>query len=62
MMISLAKGEKSSIEAAVSPKLEGVTGKYFGQKGEEKVSDKYYSVENEQIVWNYCLKVTEDYR
>jgi NAD(P)-dependent dehydrogenase (short-subunit alcohol dehydrogenase family) len=62
LMISLAKGAKSSIEAAVSPKLEGVTGKYFGPKGEEKPSEKYYSVENEQIVWNYCLKVTEDYR
>ncbi|MDL2282224.1 SDR family NAD(P)-dependent oxidoreductase [Parabacteroides sp. OttesenSCG-928-G06] len=62
MMISLIKGAKSSIEAAVSPKLEGVTGKYFGPKGEEKVSDKYYSTQNEQIIWDYCLKVTEDYR
>lgn len=62
MLISLAKGAKSSIEAAVSPKLESVTGKYFGPKGEEKVSDKYYSTQNEQIIWDYCLKVTEDYR
>ncbi|NDV64914.1 SDR family NAD(P)-dependent oxidoreductase [Bacteroides sp. 224] len=62
MLISLAKGAKSSIEAGVSPKLEGVTGKYFGPKGEEKVSDKYYSTQNEQIIWDYCLKVTEDYR
>lgn len=62
MLISLAKGAKSSIEAAVSPKLEGVTGKYFGPKGEEKVSDKYYSTQNEQIIWDYCLKITEDYR
>lgn len=62
MLISLAKGAKSSIEAAVSPELEGVTGKYFGPKGEEKVSDKYYSTQNEQIIWDYCLKVTEDYR
>lgn len=61
LMISVAKGAKSSIEAAVSPNLEGVTGKYFGPKGEEKNSDKYYSFENEQIVWDYCLKVTEDY-
>lgn len=62
MMTSLAKGAKSSIEATISPELEGVTGKYFGPKGEEKVSDKYYSIQNEQIVWDYCLKVTEDYR
>ncbi len=61
MMISVTKGAKSSIEAAASPKLEGVTGKYFGPKGEENPSDKYYSVENEQIVWDYCKKVTGDY-
>ncbi|MDR2038873.1 MAG: SDR family NAD(P)-dependent oxidoreductase [Bacteroidales bacterium] len=61
LTISVANGAKSSIEAAVSLKLEGVTGKYFGPKGEEKPSDKYYSVENEQIVWDYCKKVTEDY-
>ncbi len=62
LMISIAKGAKSSIEAAVSPTLKGVTGKYFGPKGEEKTSEKYYSAENEQIVWDYCKKVTEDYR
>lgn len=61
LMIGVAKGAKSSIEAAVSPKLEGVTGKYFGPKGEEKPGDKYYSARNEQIVWDYCKKVTEDY-
>jgi len=61
-MINLAKGAKSSIEAAISPEQEGVTGKYFGPKGEEKPSDKYYSARNEQIVWDYCKKVTEDYR
>lgn len=61
LAISLAKGAKSSIETAISPELEGITGKYFGPKGEEKPSDKYYSAENEQIVWDYCKKVTEDY-
>lgn len=62
MLISLAKGAKSSIETAISPELEGVTGKYFGPKGEEKTSDKYYSLESEQKIWDYCKKITEDYR
>ena len=61
LMISVAKGAKSSIETAVSPKLEGLTGKYFGPKGEEKNSDKYYSAQSELLVWEYCLKVTEGY-
>ena len=58
MMKTAAEGASSSIYAATSPELEGVTGKYFGLKGEEKPSDKYYSLENEQIIWDYCKKVT----
>ena len=58
MMNSVAAGAAPSIKAATSPELEGVTGKYFGLKGEEKPSDKYYSHENEQIVWDYCKKIT----
>jgi hypothetical protein len=37
---------------------QGVTGKYFGLKGEEKPND---SPENEEIVWEYCKKITEGY-
>ncbi|SFW81748.1 SDR family NAD(P)-dependent oxidoreductase [Chitinophaga sancti] len=61
IMISVAKGASSSIRAAVAPELEGVTGKYFGPKGEEKVNEKYYSVENEEIVWKYCQEVIRPY-
>jgi len=61
MMKTPAKGAASSIYTAISPELEGVTGKYFGLKGEEKPKDKYYSPENEQKVWDYCKKITEDY-
>ncbi|MDR2431812.1 MAG: hypothetical protein LBD99_06135 [Candidatus Margulisbacteria bacterium] len=56
MLTTVAKGASSSIKAAAAPELEGVTGKYFGTKGEEKPSDKYYSPENEQAVWEYCRK------
>ena len=61
MMISVAKAAHSSIYAAASDELEGVTGKYFGPKGEEQPSAKYYSDENEQLVWDYCKKTTEGY-
>ena len=61
MMTTLAKAASSSIKAAVSPELERVSGKYFGLKGEENPNDKYYSLENEQIVWAYCAKIAEPY-
>ena len=61
MMISVAKGASPSIKLATAPEFEGVTGKYYGPKGEEKPNQKYYSVENEKIVWDYCEKVTAKY-
>ena len=61
MMKTTAEGAASSIYAASSPELEGVTGKYYGLKGEEKPSDKYYSLENEKRIWDYCKNVTQKY-
>lgn len=61
MMNTMEKAISASIKAATSAELEGVTGKYFGPKGEEKPSQKYYSTENEKIVWDYCKKITHKY-
>ena len=60
-MTSAAVGAISIINAATSDEMEGITGKYFGKKGEEKPNEKFYSAENEQMVWDYCKKVTEEY-
>ena len=61
MMTTVAKAASSSIKAATLPELEGVTGKYYGLKGEEKPNDKYYSPENEKIVWDYCMNIVKPY-
>ena len=61
LMKTTAEGAASSIYAATFPELEGVTGKYFGLKGEEKPSEKYYSPENEQLVWNYSMNIIKPY-
>lgn len=61
MMISIDKAASSSIKAATATELEGVSGKYFGPKGEEKPSEKYYSSENEQKVWDYCKQIMAPY-
>lgn len=60
-MKTAAEGAASSIYAAISPELEGVTGKYYGLKGEEKPSGKYFSPENEQIIWNYSMNIIKPY-
>jgi NAD(P)-dependent dehydrogenase (short-subunit alcohol dehydrogenase family) len=56
------KGAMTSIYLATSPEVEGITGKFFSNREkEEKPDDKYYSLENEKIVWNYCGQVTKAY-
>lgn len=62
MMKTAAQGASSSVYAATSPSVEGVSGKYIGLKGEQKSWDKYDTESNEKAVWDYCLKATEDYR
>lgn len=55
-------GARTSIYLATSPEVKGVTGKFFGNnKNEEKPDDKYYSAENEKIVWDYCMNIIKPY-
>lgn len=53
------KGARTSIYLATSPEVEHVTGEFFDNKGKiEKPDDRYYSAENEKIVWDYCGQIT----
>lgn len=61
LMVSIEKAASSSIKAAVAPEMEGVTGRYFGPKGEETPSQKYYSRDNQVIVWDYSMDVIRPY-
>lgn len=61
LMNSIEDGVHPYIKCSISKELEGVTGKFFGPKGEEKPYEKYYSEENEQKIWYYCMNVTKQY-
>lgn len=57
-----ANGARTSIYLATSPEVENVTGGFFDNKEKiEKPDDRYYSPENELIVWDYCKRVVENY-
>ena len=47
------QGAETSIYLATSDEVEKVTGQYY--------DDKYYSAENEKIVWDYCKQITGPY-
>lgn len=61
MMSSVEEGAQSTIYAATSEEVKGLSNKYYGPKGLEKVNEKYYTEENEKIVWDYCMKVCDPY-
>ncbi|MDO5294215.1 MAG: hypothetical protein Q4F05_15870 [bacterium] len=61
LMTSVEKGSESTIYAATSNEIKGQSNLYIGPKGLEKVKDKYYSEQNEKILWDYCMKVVGPY-
>lgn len=56
---SIEAGSHGSVYLATSPEMEGVSGKFIGPKGEEKVSRKYWSEGNEQWIWDWCVENTK---
>ena len=61
-MITPAEGAKSEIYLATSPEVEGKNGLFISPKcKEDKINEKYYTIENEQKIWDYCMKVCKAY-
>ncbi|MGC3978346.1 MAG: SDR family NAD(P)-dependent oxidoreductase [Paludibacteraceae bacterium] len=60
-LLSPEKGAETTIYLASSDEVKNISGQYFEKKKIAKVTvdKKYYSAENEQLVWEYCRKLTE---
>lgn len=52
------KGAETSIYLASSPEVEGVTGKYFINKQEQKSSDDSYNDEYAKKLWDISMEMT----
>lgn len=62
VMDKVEDGARSEIYLASSDELKGISGQFYSNKCKpEKPAEKYYSVENEKRVWDYCLKITGAY-
>jgi NAD(P)-dependent dehydrogenase (short-subunit alcohol dehydrogenase family) len=59
--VSPEQGAKTTIYLATSKDVENITGKYFSNKRVAKPSMKYYSPENEKIIWDYCMQIVQAY-
>lgn len=58
---SVEAGAAPTLFAATADEMYGMNDKYIGPKGYEKAAERFYSFENEKIIWDYCLKVTQPY-
>lgn len=55
-------GAKSIVYLATSEDVKEVTGEFFDNKEKlEKPDETYYSEENQQKVWDYCLQIATPY-
>jgi len=52
------KGADTIVYLAASDKLKEISGKYFVNRKQAVVADKYYSLEHEKQLWEYCLQLT----
>jgi len=53
---------KTSIYLATAQEVENITGKFFNHKAKMvKPNSRYYSPENEKVVWNYSMKIISPY-
>lgn len=56
------KGAQTSIYLASSPDVKNISGEFYNNNMKvEKPDAKYYSAENEKLVWEYCEKITTKY-
>lgn len=61
MMQSVEKGAATSIYMATSDEVLGVNGKFYGNSKEKDINPKWQYEVGGQVVWDYCLKVCEQY-
>lgn len=53
------QGAETIIYLATSENVKSISGKYFENKKIKAPSEKYYSKQNEQFIWNYCKEKTD---
>lgn len=59
--ITPEKGTENSFYLATSKDVENISGKYFRNKKIAKPDVKYYSPENEKVIWDYCMQIASPY-
>ncbi|WP_257607673.1 SDR family NAD(P)-dependent oxidoreductase [Weissella sagaensis] len=58
---SIADAASTGLYVITSPDLEGVSGKFYGNKQEKNIESKWLSESGQKQVWDYTKKTLQDY-
>jgi len=56
------QGADTIVYLATSGEVNNVSGKYFVDRKQAKVAEKFYSEEREKAIWDYCMTETKAFR
>ena len=58
---SIPEAAATGIYMITSPDVEGVSGKFYGNKKEKEIDSKWYSENGQEQIWDYCNEASEKY-
>lgn len=58
---SIPDAAATGLYMITSSDVEGVSGKFYGDKKEKEIDSKWYSENGQEQIWNYCNQATEKY-
>ncbi len=58
---SIPEAAATGLYMITSPEVEGVSGKFYGNKKEKDIDPKWISEEGQKQIWDYCTKACEKY-
>jgi len=56
---TVEQGADTIVYLASSSEVKNISGKYFVNRKQSKVADKYYTLGNAETIWEYCAHQTE---
>jgi NAD(P)-dependent dehydrogenase (short-subunit alcohol dehydrogenase family) len=60
--ITAEEGADTIVYLASSDEVKNISGGYFANRKKAKTNDKYYSIANEQLIWDYCERLTKPFK
>lgn len=58
---SIPEAAATGLYIITSPDVEGVSGKFYGNKKEKEIDPKWYSEDGQEQVWDYCNQAAKKY-